>query len=709
MSEAQIGTNQWIWTHPAFSRWLQQRSSIIWIKGKPGSRKSTLAKSFIKKAVSSGISRLKLEDVSRERPQVIVDFFYSARGGSMEMDHQLMLQSLLYQMLDQEPQLFRHFRFTFPELRAQAGGNVAWTFSDLKSVFVSLADVDHHHVEGEIEDPIPFNLLQPCDIYIVVDAIGESENMQREGRRQYDILRLFYELCCEKGRNIVKIIVMSRPGESLKRTLREADYIELERENKRDVELIVHAGLKEIWREGFDITSASPSNNKQSEPADFPSDPRQDDQAQGSLADLSSYGEGGNTDAFMFMKEYLLENADGVILWVVLVLADLQDHAAGIGTFTMKEIQQRLLRTPPNLEETYHEMIQRLPGLKDETSVAEGRLMLLWAAFAKRTLNLREFRDAMAISYVEAIDDPVSSFLNNRYRLDERNWNPLRQRMMYMCGHLLQIVRPLGYKEKSLMHVTTDRFLGHGNIQKGGDVSPHDYVQLHHQTIKEFLLRGSGAGPFNLNYLIGQTHIRTACLDYLKMSLKIVHLEDKECENWEDEDYTALFNHFMDRPLMDYTLYFLNNHFANEDPPGNLSLREFFETLQYDPKRFGWNFLRTWFYACFQQSIQKQTTLVSYQDQPLLPSADSDFLTMCMSQASQQGHPLAVQILLSAKIPIETRDGEGQTGLIRASRYGQLEVVVLLLKYRSLINAQDKTDRTALSWAACGKLSKSLW
>ncbi|KAF4976154.1 hypothetical protein FDECE_18503, partial [Fusarium decemcellulare] len=106
-------------------------SSLLLIPGKPGSGKSTLAKIVVKAIKAS-------KDFDES---LVAYFFYSYRGGQKETSHTIMMQSILYQLLDQEPDFFPAFRERYRAQRRSNAGTVRWTLDDLIQIFGALSNV----------------------------------------------------------------------------------------------------------------------------------------------------------------------------------------------------------------------------------------------------------------------------------------------------------------------------------------------------------------------------------------------------------------------------------------------------------------------------------------------------------------------------------------------------------------------------------------
>lgn len=97
------GTCQWIFDKERFLKWRDPafRSSnhgMLWIKGKPGSGKSTLMKCI-------------LEHLQYDEPGcTVISFFFNARGGRLEKSTEGCYRSLLHQMLEHIPTLRNSLR-----------------------------------------------------------------------------------------------------------------------------------------------------------------------------------------------------------------------------------------------------------------------------------------------------------------------------------------------------------------------------------------------------------------------------------------------------------------------------------------------------------------------------------------------------------------------------------------------------------------------
>lgn len=114
ISEAYQDTFKWVFEDSdekktGFTTWLQSDSNLYWIAGKAGSGKSTLMK-FIdtyerESDGKSSLCRTHLKTWAGERNLVVASFYFWASGSSMEASQQGLLRTLLYQILQQRPEI----------------------------------------------------------------------------------------------------------------------------------------------------------------------------------------------------------------------------------------------------------------------------------------------------------------------------------------------------------------------------------------------------------------------------------------------------------------------------------------------------------------------------------------------------------------------------------------------------------------------------
>ncbi|KAK6542336.1 hypothetical protein TWF694_006295 [Orbilia ellipsospora] len=131
IAEAHAETCSWLFENPQFRKWkngdnVRDYNGVLWIKGKPGAGKSTLMKHALIycRESFSGCN--------------IAAYFFNARGSLLDKCTTGMLRSLLYQLLERDPQSCDRFMPLFLDKRKKHAGGWEWHPGELKSFFVEL-------------------------------------------------------------------------------------------------------------------------------------------------------------------------------------------------------------------------------------------------------------------------------------------------------------------------------------------------------------------------------------------------------------------------------------------------------------------------------------------------------------------------------------------------------------------------------------------
>lgn len=116
-------TCQWIFKQEEYLRWSDASArrlhhGFFWIKGKPGSGKSTLMRCILERLQH------------HQRDIAVVSYFFNARGGPLERSIEGFYRSLLYQTLDQYPNLI-----PTADLPPRLSARHSWEVSVLQGLF----------------------------------------------------------------------------------------------------------------------------------------------------------------------------------------------------------------------------------------------------------------------------------------------------------------------------------------------------------------------------------------------------------------------------------------------------------------------------------------------------------------------------------------------------------------------------------------------
>ena len=150
---ATMKTCEWLLNHDVFRRWTLQNGALLWIKGNPGTGKSTAIKHALQKTNSNNSApKTKL---------IILSFFFHNRGS--ELQHTLMgfYRSILYQILDQDPSALSDLVHEYSkncETKGTSGKAWDWHEAELRA-----------YLESSIS-----KILESFPIRLFADALDEG-------------------------------------------------------------------------------------------------------------------------------------------------------------------------------------------------------------------------------------------------------------------------------------------------------------------------------------------------------------------------------------------------------------------------------------------------------------------------------------------------------------------------------------------------------
>ncbi|KAL9489362.1 hypothetical protein ACSS6W_001639 [Trichoderma asperelloides] len=201
ISPPQPGTCEWFFKTTQFQQWYshsEHNNTLLWIKGNPGTGKSTLTKRI-------------LEYCQDKENYIIAAYFFNARGAELEKTPLGMLRSLLYQLLEHEPSLYNQLCLMFRKKQAENNSEGwEWREPELKSFFLSEIPKCQSRPLLLIIDAL--DECSDCDVQKVADFLQDLSTRATNAEitlniclssRHYPFIRFkrYQELVLEKEKN----------------------------------------------------------------------------------------------------------------------------------------------------------------------------------------------------------------------------------------------------------------------------------------------------------------------------------------------------------------------------------------------------------------------------------------------------------------------------------------------------------------------------
>ncbi|KAF3000319.1 hypothetical protein E8E13_009212 [Curvularia kusanoi] len=202
------------------------------------------------------------------------------------------------------------------------------------------------------------------------------------------------------------------------------------------------------------------------------------------------------------IQAYLLNHANGVVLWVVAVL-NLMESAARKAMHTFADLEAKLKRLPVELSGLYRYHVEDLQRRSDAEELLKVRKALMFISGAnsmRRRLTLGELWDALAIpsgleEALKSNQDPIELG-----RIHIASWREFWWKLYDLCGPLVEVV---SLSEGATCPVYGDE-----------DIDAKDHVQLSHRTVQDFLADRETAGILAFDDTEAASLIQQTLQDY---------------------------------------------------------------------------------------------------------------------------------------------------------------------------------------------------
>lgn len=381
----------------AFANWLEKEDRIFWIHGKPGCGKSTLMK-FV---CSNPKTEERLRVWASPKKLAIAHYFFWRPGSKLQKSQQGLLRSLVFEMIRECPELLSVAKTTLPKTDIYDSRHERWTKDQLLRTYKAM---------------VSQNLATRFCFFI--DGLDEYYDSEKNPE---DLVKTIRELDLSSD---VKLCISSRPypifveqfgqSQSSERVLKVEDY------TRGDIRHYVEEKFK----------------------------------ASGNFIQLQQID--GTYASFV---DEVNDIAQGVFLWVVLVVADLE---AGLKNGdSVHSLRKRLNSYPPDLDEFFLQMLKGIDA---------GYRKQAMRTFEIATSALRPLH-AMLYWYLYDIDE------DPKYAPMKNNMQPLRDNEVKEL--LTQLRRQLQARSRGLLEIVDD-----GDHKDAFFKYKLDFI---HRTVRDFL------------------------------------------------------------------------------------------------------------------------------------------------------------------------------------------------------------------------------
>lgn len=324
----------------SFSEWLRNatdsRDPLYWIRGKPGSGKSTLMKFAMTDTRTSDI--LATTDGSQ---WTVAAFFFHDRGSKVQKSFTGMLQGIIDSLLRELPELTT---YAVPQYRRliqlQATRCPTWDMDALKSVLLGIM--------GQRATSIRLLLF--------IDALDEQERDKVDKSAKENLVKFLQELGEKADNDCVrlKLCLASRPEPVFEHHLSRVPGFIIQEYTKGDIRVYTEKRL-EPYR-----TEASVLHRLEN---------------------------------FENLVEQITKRAEGVFIWVKLVVDQLAQDICDCSSYMT--LIERLETMPQELGELYTRILERL----EPTYASEACIMLRIALTSLEQLPLETFMRAVMFGF----------------------------------------------------------------------------------------------------------------------------------------------------------------------------------------------------------------------------------------------------------------------------------------------------------------------
>lgn len=394
----------WVFENPeiGFMDWLHVGTGIYWIRGKPGSGKSTLMK-FLKTSQETEVG---LKCSIPERYTISGWYFFHNRGSYLQKSLEGLRYSILHQIVLADERLAQLILPLYLQTVRPRRGDKSrncWALADLEKGFEIIINQS----------------LFPLRLCLFLDALDEYE-----GRPELvvDFLKSLVKTPL-RSMTVVKICFSSRPWTAFLENFTTCPGFSIQDHTKRDVWSYVRGRLLE-------------SN---------------------SMRQLSTTENQLEREEFSNLISAIAQRAQGVFLWVRLVVDDLLEvRADGAGLI---ELTEMLSNMPVELEDYYKAILDRV----SQRYRLESYIILQVLVCSHEPLEFSAFAYAVDCALCSTVSECLRKM--DRGPFSKLNPEEAARRLQSRCGGLVELlevskpIRDWHTLRVQFMHQTVEDFV----------------------------------------------------------------------------------------------------------------------------------------------------------------------------------------------------------------------------------------------------------
>jgi hypothetical protein len=463
------GTASWIWNHAIYQSFSAEDSGVLWIRGKPGSGKSVLARSIQRRLLeASAMKELHIN------PTLVGDWFYHRRRGGGYVRHESFVRSVLFHFLQQRPLLFDEvFQNIYRAMDPRKA--VPWTYDLLVDIFTAICQ-------------------STVRVVCIVDAVDEAESTE--------IVSLIKTVVNPESRSKAKFIILSRPHVQIEREIEAESTIVVENENANDIKKIIDHGLSSLQKSlhSLDFARSAPPSGR---PNRVPRRPKTRQPRFRSLATTV----GREHQAISEIRDTMIAKAQGSILWVKLILDELRTEAEGNEGSTIEELRGIVNQVPEQLSDYYRHIVDELTDKKQPKRIREIRQALMWICAAPEIgdITLDGLWEALAMLKDDFKANTLDDIWQKQILIN--SYDELWRKISSICGPFIEIFNPGLSAEESRIY----------------NYGPSSIVQLMHQSVRDFLCDPEMSGSLHFALDEARELVRDHLENYLDLTMSDYH------------------------------------------------------------------------------------------------------------------------------------------------------------------------------------------